>query len=485
MKKVKILYPILVFSFLMVYFIALHPIAAFDTDDWIYVCNPRIPLPLIGEWNPTKVFPEFFYHLFSDLGAFFIYPVINNYCYSLSISNGLFICFIMTVYFSEFYFLIGMKYRSELKTSLLVGVIFPGLHFCALAPNGNDMVFPLYAYDLNCIYNYVLCTLLNAALVMHMMRYGGFEKWGTFSRRHRVLLILWIYFAIFSNLYSTVVLAAYVSVELLSELTDALRNKRFSLKDYCSSCKVSLIVLAVWLVSFLVELTGERAAYHSELLLDETLFTAKSMLKWLYSMNRLFILLVAVVAVVGAALFKKINNLRATKSVLALCLTTIYIVLLTAYVDSSYIERADVMLPVMFWGLFLLMILLCEIAEIIRLKNIVLCLLALICVTGSVYYSTHFKEINYAHIPYKKCVAFVDDVITQFQDAERNGQTQTDLVLPVFYTEDNWPIADYADLTFANMMYHHRLTDTLITVKNMVFTEEKNRQLEIPADIQP
>jgi hypothetical protein len=113
--------------------------------------------------------------LLSYLGVFTIFQVIGNYCYSLSIINGLFICFIMTVHFTELYFYICKKFNLSTAKSLLISIIFIGMHFYAVAHNGKDNVFLFYSYDMTCMYHYILSTLLNASLVMHLIRYGGLD----------------------------------------------------------------------------------------------------------------------------------------------------------------------------------------------------------------------------------------------------------------------------------------------------------------------
>ncbi len=224
MKKATKLYTISVFLFLQLFFIVLHPIAISDTDDWSFLHHLRLPLPMPGAWNPIKVFPEIFMSLFSYIGAYTLYPLTDRYCLSISITNGLFICIMMTVYFYEFFMLISEKYHLNLGENILVSILFISLHFSMLAHTGSENVFLFYAYDMTCIYHYILCTILSAALVMHLNRFGGLSSWKNYSKRHRLLLIAWIYLAIFSSLYTNVVLVVYIGVELLVTLIDDIKN---------------------------------------------------------------------------------------------------------------------------------------------------------------------------------------------------------------------------------------------------------------------
>lgn len=47
-----------IFAFLFVFFARVHPLMLFDTDDWQYISYSRHAVPIWGDWNPTRVFPE-------------------------------------------------------------------------------------------------------------------------------------------------------------------------------------------------------------------------------------------------------------------------------------------------------------------------------------------------------------------------------------------------------------------------------------------
>ena len=58
-SKNFILLSLCTFILLTIYFVIINPIPIFDTDDWEYIQNIRIPVPMVRVWNPIKVFPEF------------------------------------------------------------------------------------------------------------------------------------------------------------------------------------------------------------------------------------------------------------------------------------------------------------------------------------------------------------------------------------------------------------------------------------------
>ena len=479
MKKAHLIFSLVLFALLVEFFIVLHPIAIFDTDDWNFIYMPRIPVPIIGKWNPIKVFPEFFMPLVSYIGAYTVYPLTGKYCLSLSIANGLFICFIITVYFTEFYLLIQKKYKLSTVKSLLISVVFIGMHFCAVAHGRKNNVFLFYAYDMTCVYHYILSTLLNASLVMHLMRIGGLEAWKTLAKKNKIHLALWIYFAIFSSLYSSVVLGAYLGVELLHTLYKEVKGKSFNVKSYWTKNRPPLIVILVWFCSFIIEKTGGRAACFATGIPHNILSSGKRMVFWFGHFNIIFVVIGAAVIILRIFFLKREYLVEDAKIALALCLTTIYIILLSAVVNYTYVERTDAILPVAFWALFMLMMFVGKMSEKIKYGNTILSLMAAVSVIGTVYYSNTYEEINYEKLPYENCEAFVDDVINQFKEAESQGETEIELVLPEFNTDDNWPIADYASGSFSESLYFHGVTDQKIDVEKMVFTKRKNKEFGI------
>ena len=76
MKKKNVIFALVIFILLAIFFIVIHPVAILDTDDWTNIHQRRLPIPVIGAWNPIKVFPEIFMSVVSYAGAYIIYPIL-------------------------------------------------------------------------------------------------------------------------------------------------------------------------------------------------------------------------------------------------------------------------------------------------------------------------------------------------------------------------------------------------------------------------
>ena len=88
MGKVTIV-NIILFLFLFVFFTRICPIILYDKDDWIYIGQMRIPFPQWNGWNPVKVLPEILMPICGYISAYFIYPIIGNYFFSITITSAI------------------------------------------------------------------------------------------------------------------------------------------------------------------------------------------------------------------------------------------------------------------------------------------------------------------------------------------------------------------------------------------------------------
>ncbi|SFO26931.1 hypothetical protein SAMN04487831_11524 [Pseudobutyrivibrio sp. UC1225] len=476
MKKSKaLLYFIIVFLCMAMFFVVLHPIAIFDTDDWENIQHLRLPFPLIKAWNPIKVFPEDSMIFFSYAGAYLLYPIIGRYCFALSVSNGIFISLAIAFYFLEFHLLIQDKYRFSSIKSVAISIIFICLHFVIFAHGDKDNIFLFYAYDMTCIYNYTLCTAINAALVMHMIRCGGFGKFSEYSKKYKFLIAVWVYLSIFSNLYTSIILAVYVGIELMMAMISDCENKKFGLADFYKNNKENLIVLLVWFCSLAIEKTGIRSEGKTTDFFESLIQAISNLKVWGSLFNIVFLIFAGVVILLWCLLAKEKKTVAIVKYLLGFVLTTIYLVLLSAVVSSEYVTRVDVMFAGGFWMLLILMLFVSDLAGNINSSNAILPVLAVVILCCTIYVSNSYKEINYCNISYEKCEALADDIISQFKVAEENGQTEIELVVPKFDTKDNWPYGTYASERFTNVMYRHGIINGKINVKALVPSEEKTR----------
>lgn len=79
----------MIFGLFLLFFLIINPIIPYDADDWTYLSRFRIPLPLISEWNPTKVLPETLMPFVGWSAGHIFYPMLNDYVFSLTVAGGI------------------------------------------------------------------------------------------------------------------------------------------------------------------------------------------------------------------------------------------------------------------------------------------------------------------------------------------------------------------------------------------------------------
>jgi hypothetical protein len=357
--------------------------------------------------------------------------------------------------------------------TLLVSGIFYALHFVIFLHVFGNSDTLLKAYDMNCIYNYTLCSSLNAALVMHIMRHGGVKELAKESSIiHKILLLGWIYLSIFSNLFSSIVLAAYVASELSVEFLPQIKDKSFKLLDFVRANYIHLLILVCWLISHVYEFSGDRANNGSGNILLNLLYAIGISLAWIVRTS-IFILAFSALTFI---LWKK-RCMQHTKTNLqqyAICLLLmwVYIVLLCAAVNGLYIGRPEIFFPIAFWLLLGIMSCFTELIEDnflnSRLALIILGTVLVILVT----LGHTFNHSNVSNISYKQCEALMNDVIDQFVTAENEGKQEIDLVVPKFEQDDNWPYGVYGKDRFGKALYKHGIIHSEIQVNELILSQE-------------
>lgn len=233
-----IIFGLLLFGFFVTFFVYVHPIVIFDTDDWDYIYSIRSAIPDWDNWNPAKLFPEIVMGIASQVAATILYPISGDYVNSLIWGHGVFISIVILVYVITFIKLIREKYQLSSEVAISYAMLFVLLHFIIFRknPSGNGHLF--YSSNVTCYYNYLLPTLLNCIAVMELMRMENNENlWKTKTAISKGLFYVLVYLCIFSNLFSSVVLVAYVGGRLLIDLWKELSNRKFKLGTYIKTEK--------------------------------------------------------------------------------------------------------------------------------------------------------------------------------------------------------------------------------------------------------
>lgn len=104
-KKVTsmIVVQIALFLVLFIYFTQITPLLPFDADDWSTLGTMRLPIPLWGVFNPSKVLPEVIGPLVGEIAAYVVYPISKNYVDSILFTQAVLVSLCVATLLYLFY----------------------------------------------------------------------------------------------------------------------------------------------------------------------------------------------------------------------------------------------------------------------------------------------------------------------------------------------------------------------------------------------
>lgn len=484
----EILWLLLAFIFFFVWYTQIHPISLFDGDDWRYVSDSRSAVPIWGAWNPSRIFPEIFMPLCSGAAAYVVYPLLGNYLQAMTLTHGFVIAGFLTLYAWSFLRMMKRLFQISDATAVFSCAFFLIGHFLIFRSELTDNTYMLFCYDLTCYYYYLVPSAVNASLVMWMMGNPGFPEFlksRSFARKG--LLFFLLYLAIFSNLPSSAILAVYAGSVVLLRF---FRYWKAGWKALLRENGFYLVILGIWLVSAVFELSGGRAAAAGNSLgifarLKETVYY---LLMLRFSVKKTFLAVCALIAAAAIVLLARSRRQatidKAFLTALILCLIAIaasgiYTVVLCAAVDYSYIWRSDYLFGMFFFSMLFVSLsfgyLLKKQPRFLYAVPILLCFLTSECTS---VYSTYL-ESNANNLDPAICDEITQDMIDAVLRAEEAGLDEAVLEVPVFDTPDNWPIPTYTGELLVNSLCEHNLLHRRIQV-SIVPTAERNLEYRIP-----
>lgn len=237
-------YYAIVFVFFVFFFTRIHPIAPFDSDDWSNMILERPSFPSLDCWNPTKVFPERFEPFVSTIAGYLIVPLVGDYIGGLILANSIVVAFFIIIYLLFVHRYIITRFQLNPLICLALITIFILLHFLILRTAEECNEYLLYSNDSNCYYHYIMPNLLCASLVIWLMHHDiRIESHG----RTIATLLVFIYLALCSNLYSVTILISYIGSVLLIDLK-TFSPSRSWLTSYIKRNAPFLIVIVLWVI---------------------------------------------------------------------------------------------------------------------------------------------------------------------------------------------------------------------------------------------
>lgn len=496
-KYLEVLWLFAVFAFFYVWFSRIHPLVVYDADDWTYLAYVRKATPIWGEWNPAKVFPEVLFPFFSTIILHTVVPLAEDYITGFTIGHALIVSGFLTAYTWCMVSMLRRSFSLSRITGILVGILFLIFHFLVFRTEdfGNSYLF--LCEDLNCYYNYLLPALLNSCLLLKMMNRDGLKTFLTKAHPAYIgVFYVVIYFAVFSNLVTSGILAAYAGSQLLLELLKVC--KRFRLKDYVKENAIWLVILVMWFVSAVFELSGGRASTSApSVSLQSIHMVAYRLKEVLLSCSPVFwicVFTITILAVMQFLLAKhrgedetRVLQQLITVSVAGLALL-VYMILLCAMIWSGNIYRSEYQFPLFFYG-FLLVFL--GLGYLLKKQPRIMLVLPLVLVFLASDINTSgktFQDSLVSEYDPSICAQISRDIISQYLEADAAGLESTTLYVPMHVydpvNEDNWPHSAFLLNRIGTTLYEQGIISRPIHV-TVEADPEVNERYNLPVPTAP
>ena len=476
------------------FFSVVSPAYIFDWDDWGNISLMRSGLPVWGLWNPTKVFPEVLMSSCGMAGGLLLNPFLNDYVESVKlVCAGTFSLF-LTAYFSVFYLMLRKRFGAGQVVAVGWTIAFAFLHFVTFPLNGNRGTYLLYSPSVTTFFNYTIPNVCNAAYVMLLVAgYGSImhEKGHILAKG---FMVFGAYLCVYSNLFSSVVLVAYVGACLVCDLVAWIRNaSRPPLLSYVRDHVLELVIVAFWLVSLVFEANGGRATALAEGAVGMPFgslvsYAGQMLVRRLIDTRRLIavLALVALVAWIVWAVRQREESRRLTSELvriaIAMGLTAVYLVLLSAKTISSNTYRPDVIYCVLFFVFLGIVLSLGELVKRHPALNGCLPIAVFLLVCAAPVTNGGFSPIYQLDVPPTTIKAIDNDVISQVKEAVDRGEDVVHVRVPHVTNDQNWPlrVTKEGEPTLVGVtLYRHRVIMNPIEVY-FVEDTQKNAEFDVP-----
>lgn len=467
-----------IFMFAFIWFSSIKPFVVYDADDWTYIGYVRKAMPIWGDWNPARVLPEVLMALCGTVASIVVAPLTGDWLFSVTLVCAFAVSCFITMYISSFMKMLIRLYDMDLFPAMAASVLFLSLHFLIfrISPTGNNYL--LNARDLTCFFYYIIPGLLNASLVMHMIgnpRYNSFTAAGNWFGTGVFFAVL--YFAIFSNMTASGILATYAGYRIL---TWAIHNaRRIFTREFWKNCGIFAGIVAVWLASAIFELNGGRSmsrrsmAIHSNpnLPLGQRLMESlNNFINVLRSeCSGLFIGFCAVCVVLSAVIFIIVCISRAEKKpsdavfgrllvMGAICIPVItaYMAILTATVNTYYMTRSDYLFSIFFFVILCAMLGLgyavTRLPRLMAVLPVTICImLSCINTSGNTFILSSLMAEESAEAEYHYEVSSA--IMQQFIDADSAGTLEEMKLYVPEHGDGNWPHSLYIGDRISSTLY--------------------------------
>lgn len=507
-KRLLLLLNLTLFVFILIYFTQISPLVPFDGDDWRYIGGIRLPFPMWGVWNPTKVLPETLMAVGGYIAAFVILPFSGDYINSLVFTEATIFSLFIMAFLLTYYKLLTNRFRYGRNISLASELTFFVSFFLLFKHLNYPSYSGFWTVDLTCVFNYLIPNLLNASMVMYMERFDNFYlEFKTMSNIKKGIFILCLYFTLFSSTQATIIIATYSFFKIIQIFV----QERWKLTlDYLKKVSPYLVILFIWIVTVIFDLNGQRSksvqGANRGTFADEISATLRQFNSFLKIQNTKVVYafgVVIVFAIICCIVIAKHNTNNSNlfissllNSIFGIVVASMYLVIAYSKAGSQYAARPDAMWPIIFFFLFAT-----NISFIYLINNFSFLkpfLPIFIVLISLISFSFNYQQVPATNAPYSaKTAKRVDNyIISQIIRADEEGKSKVVVKVPLDSTDanprvsaSNWPHSYDMAIWLQNTLYSHKIIRTRFKIEfkpdnsvNKRFYESRNQQPFAPLE---
>lgn len=461
------------FVFIVIFFTSVSPIFPCDGDDWYFTGSMRLPWPMWGVFNPSKVLPEIIEPLGGYFAAFVVYPFTADYVASIAGTQAVVISAFITLLFWMSFKYFHEKFSLSVSFALCIELIFFLLFFLVFKQKNQNSYYGFWSSDLNCYFNYIIPGVLNATLMLFMAKSDKFVQSGGGNKNGciRAVLLIGIYLALFSNIQSSIILSGYCFIRFVETVIKSIRAKKqiFTVKEFWIYGAVDLF----WLISLIFESSGLRAMGLTVgangffiMPLSESLSQYKVLFSYVGKYYSCVFLIFFVLAYLILMIDRNIREkflVPLIRTVLLFVLVTTYLTLVHAKAGAWYGRRPDTMWPVIF--LILMLTSLCVAIVFTKLKALEFCMIPMVFMLFVVAFNLNGKFIQFEQ-DYSTAKRINDYIIRQVVTADKAGQSKAVVKVPKGDPNAaNWPYPYNMAHWFQNALFSHNIISNRISIE--------------------
>lgn len=485
-----------IFLFIFIFFTQVHPVYPYDADDWTYLYRWRDAYPTTSQYNPTRVLPEVLTPICGELAMVLIYPFVGNVTLSLCILTSIVLASAIAIYILLFYKMLQQTLCLQRADSFVLSLLFFAFHFFWFAKYNSENQHLFYSFDLCCHYNYTIPNIIASSFVL-LFIINKYEYYNVNKQYiQRGFFLLCLYLIVFSHLFESIILIAYLGVLLLFQLLAAPKTKS-SFYELSRKYRLHISIIISWLIALCFEAGGRRAQAVQDIaqqsFVDALIESTKNFVNLFVNYTNTFanILLLTVFAIFAFYKYKK-HSAKSFCNLAAMLLTCaivccIYVILMAAKSYPYYILRLMTVYSVPFFILLSGFICMGAIVRQNRKFVIVIPFIILLICSKMEHRGDTFLDVQTMNIKqeiqgiYKvspeEIISQNDKLIGAIIDADKQGLKETTIVVNKYNHVDNWPLAFYYGKRLSEFLYKYGIIENRIKVN--VLPQEINSTSKI------